>query len=156
MLISSSIFDVIIIFCHMLTGIKPLRAELVWENAGKYSYIFSISQRAWWLHQMEIFSALLALCVGNSPVTGEFPSQRPVTRSFDVFFDLNKLLSKQSWGLWFETPSRSLWRHCNVSMSFDAGCRWENAYDQGCACACACACACVCVCCIPKAGAEYM
>ena len=33
------------------------------------------------------FSALLALCVGNSPVTGEFPSQRPVTRSFDVFFD---------------------------------------------------------------------
>ena len=34
------------------------------------------------------FSALLALCVGNSPVTGEFPSQRPVTRSFDVFFDL--------------------------------------------------------------------
>ena len=38
----------------------------------------------WWRHQMETFSALLALCVGNSPVTGEFPSQRPVTRSFDV------------------------------------------------------------------------
>ena len=37
---------------------------------------------------METFSALLALCAGNSPVTGEFPSQRPVTRSFDVFFDL--------------------------------------------------------------------
>ena len=35
---------------------------------------------------MEIFSALLALCVGNSPVNGEFPSQKPVTRSFDVFF----------------------------------------------------------------------
>ena len=49
------------------------------------------------------------------PVTGEFPSQRPVTRCFDVFFDLrlNKRLSKQSWGWWFETPSRSLWRHCN-------------------------------------------
>ena len=41
-----------------------------------------------WCHQMETFSALLALCAGNSPVTGEFPSQRPVTRSFDVFFDL--------------------------------------------------------------------
>ena len=41
----------------------------------------------WWRHQMETFSALLALCAGNSPVTGEFPSQRPVTRSFDVFFD---------------------------------------------------------------------
>ena len=39
-------------------------------------------------HQMETFSALLALCAGNSPVSGEFPAQRPVTRSFDVFFDL--------------------------------------------------------------------
>ena len=41
--------------------------------------------------------------------------QRPVTRGFDVFFDLhlNKRLSKQSWSWWFETPSRSLWRHCN-------------------------------------------
>ena len=38
---------------------------------------------------METFSALLALCGGNSPVTGEFHSQRPVTRSFDVFFDLS-------------------------------------------------------------------
>ena len=45
---------------------------------------------------MEIFSALLAICAGNSPVTGEFPAQRPVNRSFDVFFylRLNKLLSK--------------------------------------------------------------
>ena len=42
----------------------------------------------WWRHQMETFSALLALCEGNPPVTGGFPSQRPVTRSFDLFFDL--------------------------------------------------------------------
>ena len=64
---------------------------------------------------MVTFSALLAFCAGNSPVTGEFPTQRPVTRSFDVFFDLclNKRLCKQSWGLWFETPSRSLWRQRN-------------------------------------------
>ena len=69
----------------------------------------------WWRHQMETISAKLALCAGNSPVSGEFPSQRPVTRSFDVFFDLrlNKRLSKQSWGWWFETPSRPLWRQCN-------------------------------------------
>ena len=47
---------------------------------------------------------------------GEFPAQRPVTRSFDVFFDLrlNKRFSKQSWGWRFETLSRPLWRHCNV------------------------------------------
>ena len=46
---------------------------------------------------METFSALLALRAGNLPVTGEFPSQRPVTRSLDVIFDLrlSKRLSKQ-------------------------------------------------------------
>ena len=42
----------------------------------------------WWRHQMKTFSALLALWAGYSPVTGELPSQRPVTRSFDIFFDL--------------------------------------------------------------------
>ena len=64
---------------------------------------------------METFSALLALCEGNPPVTAGFSSQRLVTWSFEVFFDqrLNKRLGKQSrhWG--FDTPSRSLWRHCN-------------------------------------------
>ena len=71
---------------------------------------------SWWRHQIETFSALLALCARNSPVTGEFPPQRPVMRSFDVFFDLrpNKRLSKQSWGWCFQTPSCSLWRHCNA------------------------------------------
>ena len=60
---------------------------------------------------METFSALLAL----SPVTGVFPSQRPVTQSFGVFFDLrlNKWLNKQSRRRWFMMPSLSLWRHCN-------------------------------------------
>ena len=43
----------------------------------------------WWRHQMETFSALLGFCAGNSPVTGEFPAQRPDTRSFDVFFHLH-------------------------------------------------------------------
>ena len=63
---------------------------------------------------METFSALLAICAGNSPATGEFLAQWPVTRSFDIFFDMcmNKRLSKQSWGWWFETPSRPLWRQC--------------------------------------------
>ena len=58
----------------------------------------------------------LALCAGKSSVTGEFPSQRPVTRGFDFFFDLrlNKRWSKQSRRRWFETQSRSLCRHGNV------------------------------------------
>ena len=68
---------------------------------------------SWWRHQMETFSTLLAICVGNSPVPGELFTQRPVTRSFDVYCDLrpNKRLSKQSSGWWFETPSRPIWRH---------------------------------------------
>ena len=55
---------------------------------------------AWRRHQMETFSALIDLYAGNSLVTGELPSERPVARNFNVFFDLslNKRLSKQSWG----------------------------------------------------------
>ena len=65
---------------------------------------------------METFTALLAICAGNSPVPSEFPTQRPVTRSFDVSFGLrlNKWLSKQWWYWWFETLSCPLWRHCNA------------------------------------------
>ena len=72
---------------------------------------------------METFSALLAICAENSPVPGEFPTQRPVTRSFGVYFDLrpNKRLSKQVWGWWFETQSRPLWRHRNESICYYSG-----------------------------------
>ena len=75
----------------------------------------TITDCAWWRHQMETFSALLAICVGNSPVPGEFPAQWPVTQSFDIFFDLrlNKRLSKQSWGWWFAALSVPLWPHSN-------------------------------------------
>ena len=61
-----------------------------------------------------IFRVTGPLC-GEFTGPGEFPTQRPVTRSFDVFFDLRppKPLSKQLWGWWFETLSRSLWRHRN-------------------------------------------
>ena len=84
-----------------------------------YSGVTRLHQfMTWWRHQMETFSALLAICAGNSPVSGEFPAQRPVTQSFDIFFDLrlNKRLSKQSWCWWFETLSCPLWRHCNVEL----------------------------------------
>ena len=61
------------------------------------------------------------LC-GEFAGPGEFPAQRPMTRSFDVFFDmrLNKRSSKQPWGWWFETPSWSLWRHCNDEVNTNA------------------------------------
>ena len=69
---------------------------------------------------METFSALLVICAGNSPVPGEFPARRPVTRKFDAFFDQrpNKGLNKQWWGWWIEKPSSPLWRHCNALSSY--------------------------------------
>ena len=49
--------------------------------------IFTLSELySWWRYHVETFSALLAICAGNSLVPGEIPTQRPVTRSFDVFF----------------------------------------------------------------------
>ena len=77
---------------------------------------------AWWRHQMETFSTLLAICTGNSPVPGEYPAQRPVIMSFDLH--LNKWLSKQSSGWWFETPSRPLWRHYNGNL-------WRESISHG-------------------------
>ena len=98
----------------------------LWSTLSWHVAITGHCDFTWWRHQMETFSALLAICAGNSPgtagnspVPGEFPAQRPVTRSFDVFFDLrlNKRLRKQSWGWWFETLSCPLWRHCNEMES---------------------------------------
>ena len=86
---------------------------------------------SWWRHLMETYFALLALCAGNSPVAGEFLAKRSVTRSFDVFFELhlNKRLSEQSWGWWFETPSRSLWCHCNGDDICVSAISWPLATD---------------------------
>ena len=81
-----------------------------------------------WNHQPLLFLYMMTSSNGNifrvtGPLCGEFtgpgefPAQRPVTRSLDVFFDLrlNKRLSKQPRGWWFETSSWSLWCHCNVN-----------------------------------------
>ena len=74
-----------------------------------------------------IFRVTGPLC-GEFTGPGEFPTQRPVTRNFDVFFDLhlNERLSKQSQGWWFETPqSCSLWRHGNDAYIIDGYHRFE-------------------------------
>ena len=82
--------------------------------------LWNASRITWWRRQMETFSALLAICAGSSPTTGDVPAQRSVTRSFAVFFDmrLNTRLSKQWWGWWFETPSWPLWRHHETGKSY--------------------------------------
>ena len=106
--------------CDM--SVLDIGRDSVWvSRVTRTSYMRSCRRplSTWWRHQMETYSALLAICAGNSPVTGEFPTQRPVTQSFDVFFHLSliKRLNKQSRGWWFETPSRPLWRHCNETQS---------------------------------------
>ena len=69
------------------------------------------TQVLWWRHQMETFSASLAI-VRESNDHRWIPLIGPVTRSFGVSF--NQRLSKQSRRRWFETPSPSLWRHSNA------------------------------------------
>ena len=78
-------------------------SEAEWKSdATTHWFLYFASDNLWGFprtccrHQMETFSALLVICAENSPVPGEFPAQRPVTRGFDVFFDLhlNKRLSK--------------------------------------------------------------
>ena len=102
-------------------GSDPERMKLTHKNITKLKeamdWVLNVVT-TWWRHQMETFYAWLVICAGNSRVTGEFRAKKPATRSFDIFFDLrlNKQLSKQSWGWWFETPSRLLWRHCNEKM----------------------------------------
>ena len=77
----------------------------------------------WLHHQMETFSALLALCEGNASVTSGFPSQRPVTRNFNVFFGLrlHERMSKQSGRRWFERHHV----HYDVTVIFKTR-TWRN------------------------------
>ena len=102
---------------RFLTGHNVMiKIVAVWCNLKNIVGVHGKTATAWWRHQMETFSALLAICAGNSPVTGEIPTQKPMTRSFDIFLDLrlNKRLSKQWWGWRFEMPLRPLWRDRNV------------------------------------------
>ena len=75
------------------------RGFLFWALCGEVwgiSYSEEKCDLPWWHHDMETLSLLLALCEGNPPVTGGFPSQRASNMSFDVFFDVtqNELLNK--------------------------------------------------------------
>ena len=90
---------------------RPFAIMYIYGIYGAWIDTLNCDNRMSFLHDDVIkwkhFSALLAICAENSPVTGEFPAQRPVTRSFEVFFDLRliKRLSKQWRGWWLETPS---------------------------------------------------
>ena len=108
----------------MLSTIRPRWVKVTFMLSSKTPTLEVPQYQTWggtcWRHRLETFSALLALCAGNSPATDEFPTQRPVTRSF-VFFDLNlnKRLNKQSKPRRFETPLRPSWRHCKKKGNSD-------------------------------------
>ena len=104
--------------------------------------IVTQSREKWYLTRLVSIYSMMTSSNGNIfRVTGSlcaeftgpgvFPTQRPVTRSFGVFFDLllNKPLSKQQWGWWFETPSWSLWRQCNA-RAYSRQIVWENKNDN--------------------------
>ena len=104
------------------------RDSRIWRsitNGNEVRFSFSIqcvsyfTQTTWWRHQMETFSALLALCAGNSPMTGEFPTQRSSNAELWCFFGIGegKQVNEPSICWWFETLLRPLWRHCNASIS---------------------------------------
>ena len=107
---------------HISTGEHSLHISCRITHLLHLYFLFS-----WWRHQMEYVPRHWLLCGEFTGDCGEFTGHRwiplteTVTRSFDVFFDLrlNKRLSKQSRRLWFETPSRSLWRHSNVVPNSD-------------------------------------
>ena len=105
-------------------GLQDYHSLMIWINKLlqrdiRCGYIVTDSVYTWWVIRWKHFPRYWLLC-------GEFtghrwiPPQRPVTRSFDVFFVLclSKRLSKQSLGWWFETPSCPLWRQCKDSHNF--------------------------------------
>ena len=85
------IFYVMIVKINGFTVLVKNKSEAIIHPSSieTSSFIASKLFKSWWHHEMETFSALLALYAGNSTVSGEFPSQRPVMQSFHVFFDLH-------------------------------------------------------------------
>ena len=85
------------VYVTQLFTILNSKSREVWKRFALCYALCGLVLVPWWRHQMETFSALLAIRAGNSPVPGEFPAQRPVTRSFDVFFDLRLNLRLVIW-----------------------------------------------------------
>ena len=93
------------------------------KSVGTRSVLFIAQERIFVYTMFTRFVSMRTSLKGiisrvTGPLCGEFPSQRPVTRNFDIFFDqcLNKRLSKQLRGWWFETPSRPLRHHSNAVL----------------------------------------
>ena len=116
MLISSLILSVIAIWQPLLITFHQQQAFCI---ASKMEASYGVE-----LYMMTSSNGIIfrvtARCAGNSSVSGEIPLTKASDAELDVFYDqrLNTRLSKQSWGWWFETLSRSLWRYCNEPLVF--------------------------------------
>ena len=125
---------------HNANLVQIVTAE---PNGGRNVYSGK-NGMTWWRHQMETFSELLALCAGKSSVTGEFSSQRPVTRSFDIFLIctyINGYLNNRKAGdlrhrrahydvtvmyIWIKEITPILKRLFNIPMYISSEIPWER------------------------------
>ena len=102
-----------------------------WRLYNRVSFLQNTINRhpitPWWLHGTETLSALLALCEGNPPVTGDSTHKGPLMGSFDVSFDVSLTKSwTNSWeaGKWLVVS----WCCCNVPVRVSFGsllCVWN-------------------------------
>ena len=124
---------------HYLRGYFPwsYKTKVIGVQQRAYSrvtkvyltcHVLAAKQFTWWRHQIQTFSALLAICAGNSPVPGEFPTQRPVTRSFGVFFDLRL---NNGWANNGEAGDMRRYRaHYDVNVMDARKMKWGRRYYQ--------------------------
>ena len=82
------------------------KADIWWRHHGRHS---TTRQRLPYKYGDVMTWMRFVKSINRSPVAG-FPSRASYG---DPWYFLNKRLSKQSWRLWYETPSRSLWRLSN-------------------------------------------
>ena len=100
-------------YTNVLAGANQSKKDIEFNRISKGVYLMNVMQCILMTSSNgDIFPVTGHVC---GEFTSEFIAQKPVMRSFGVFFDLrlNERLSKHSWGWWFETPSPPLWRHIN-------------------------------------------
>ena len=117
------------IYLHVTYTWPPLCLRMALQLTGLGHYLaWWWRKSSWWRHHMETFPCYWSFVWGIHRLPVNSPTES-MTQNFDVFVDLhlNKRLSKQSWRQWFETPSLSLWRQCNVEKSF-VGSQWFHKY----------------------------
>ena len=97
--------------CYMLPSLPGHLSKRNWSRAGLGELMAVYGPLSYKIVRVMMASSNENILRFTGLLCGEFTDP-----GFGVFFDLrlNKRLSKQSWGWWFETPSWSLWRHCNV------------------------------------------